>query len=85
MLKIKEDVDLKKLEKFGFQPITMYGVDGYAYDFRSYKVNNFSYMLIHCASREIIFDNISNEKDMKKGCELLYDLIKADMVEKVGE
>lgn len=84
MLKIKED-KMQELEKFGFEPITIWGDDGYAYDFRSYTVNNFSYLFVHCASREIIFDNINNEKDMKKCCELLYDLIKNDMVEKDGE
>lgn len=85
MLKIKDNVDLKELEKFGFEPITIWGGDGYAYDFEPDALIKFSYLGIHCASREIVFDNINNEKDMKKGCELLYDLIKADMVEKGGE
>lgn len=84
MLKIKEG-KVQELEKFGFEPITVWGDDGYVYDFRPYTLIKFSYLAIHCASREIIFDNINNEKDMKKGCELLYDLIKADMVEKDGE
>lgn len=84
MLKIKED-KMQELEKFGFEPITIWGDDGYVYDFRPYAANKFSYVAIHCASREVIFDNISQMKDITDCCSLLFDLIKADMVEKVGE
>ena len=83
MLKIKED-KMQELEKFGFEPITIWGDDGYAYDFRPYTKTEFSYLVIHCASREVIFDKI-DIPDIEKCCSLLFDLIKADMVEKVGE
>ena len=78
MLKIKDDVDLKELEKFGFR-----------YDNKDNKYllkNKFNFDMA-----EIIPDDwfqcrrsigIYNCSD--KALSILYDLIKADLVEKVG-
>lgn len=70
MLKIKDNVDLKKLEKFGFKK------DKNIY----YYKNVFGVIVLR------IFDNrkISNPTD-DNGNVLLYDLIKADLVEKVDD
>ena len=80
MLKIKDSVDLKELEKFGFEK------DGYNYyyDFIPYNENNGQYVLIGVKERKIYLDYIDLDY-FDKSVELLYDLIKADMVEKVEE
>lgn len=82
MLKIKDDVDLKKLEKYGFIERDDLGVINYCY----YKENKelwISGQRIVCvgvdcemASYEIIPDEI---------LDVLYSLTKADLVEKVEE
>lgn len=77
MLKIKDNVDLKELEKFGFKEN-----DGeYYYDFMEYTPYESSYLCIDY-KREIltgyvIYENISQMTD------LLFDLIQAGLVEKV--
>ena len=70
MLKIKDNVDLKKLEKFGCKK------DKNIY----YYKNVFGVIVL------MIFDNrkISNPTD-DNGNVLLYDIIKADLVEKVDD
>lgn len=70
VLKIRDNVDLKKLEKFGFKK------DKNIY----YYKNVFGVIVLR------IFDNrkISNPTD-DNGNVLLYDLIKADLVEKVDD
>ena len=71
MLKIKDNVDLKELEKFGFKKIYYYKAcvleseDGKQDIIFDYK------------TRKLLFCNW--------GYDTLYDLIKADMVEKVEE
>lgn len=84
MLKIKDNVDLKELQGFDFEEITVWGDDGWVYDFTPYTKEKCSFLVIHSASREIIFDHIDFFKDSKKCFDLIYDLIKANLVEKVG-
>lgn len=70
MLKIKDNVDLKELEKFGF-----------------IKAKNiYYYKNVFNVSVLMVFDNrkISNPTD-DNGNVILYDLIKADLVEKVED
>lgn len=68
LIKIKDSVDLKELETFGFKK------DKNIY----YYKNVFNVIVLR------IFDNrkISNPTD-DNGNVLLYDLIKADLVEKI--
>ena len=68
MLKIKDDVDLKELEKFGFH-----------YDEwdKVYETKNFTIK----KNRSIAVHNGGNWHRN----DVLYDLIKADLVEKVGD
>lgn len=82
MLKIKDSVDLKELEKFGFEK------DGYNYyyDFIPYNEEkcNGQYILVDIKTRKIYLDYIDLDY-FDKAVELLYDLIKVDMVDKVEE
>ncbi len=82
MLKIKDSVDLKELEKFGFEK------DGYSYyyDFIPYNedTSNGQYVLVDIKTRKIDLGYIDLDY-FDEAVELLYDLIKADMVEKVEE
>lgn len=70
MLKIRDDVDLKELEKFGFQ---------YGYDCTYIWENRYDVkcIIIDCNTREIV-----NYGD-KNANIVLYDLIQAGLVEKV--
>ena len=79
MLKIKEDVDLKELEKFGFdKEYNSYSYGDMKYDL-SIFINNTRDIIIvvPCVSEywEWAIDVTS--------IDVLYDLIKADLVEKV--
>lgn len=72
MLKIKDDVDLKELEKFGAKKEDC-----------SYFIDTpnciFNYIEIDEYSREIIIVNLDN----KKINDTIFDLIQAGLVEKV--
>ena len=82
MLKIKDNVDLKELEKFGFVK------NDYSY-FKSfgglnmglsvYTLKGYEYKLISLIDTSYKYDECENHKALS----LLYDLIKADLVEKV--
>ena len=81
MLKIKDSVDLKKLEKFGFEK----------HSFTNCYVKNISdkydenTLLIKKDNKEIIIQHYQNEYGSTDICNLdiLYDLIQAGLVEKV--
>ena len=73
MLKIKDNVDLKKLEKFGLQ----YQQVGMDYAYAKYMVKGqYIEHVIVWLDREIQVNAI-------KILDTLYDLIKADLVEKL--
>ena len=78
MLKIRDDIDLKELEKYGFELSSMYGRDAY---------NKF---LIDGDILSVFIDNRKLYLDAWETSEeyLLYvadDLIKADLIEKVDD
>ena len=76
MLKIRDDVDLEELEKFGFEPDYYINDKVYVKEFKSglfYK----EYIIIWFKDREI---QIRNNGQIL--LETLYDLIKADLVVK---
>ncbi len=100
MLKIKDDVDLKELEKYGFEPYYN-SYTGEICEYRLYADNKI-YVKITKEERKKFFykvmaaisKNISNNyvihfhdyiglKAEKE--DLLYDLIKDDLVEKVSD
>ncbi|MBR3163574.1 MAG: hypothetical protein IKF17_05705 [Clostridia bacterium] len=82
MLKIKDDIDLKELEKFGFlkYKIMQHGKveTKYKKDIRAgaYVVNNY----IVGTDRIIHYNSMSVHNELD---DTIYDLIKADLVEKV--
>lgn len=102
MLKIKDNVDLKELEKFGLKPI--YGVnertgethircivsDRYTGKYGSFTlIPKITRKLLYITNR-IIHNNISCvpyflDEVTYFDTDLLYDLIKADLVEKVED
>lgn len=92
MLKIKDNVDLKELEKFGIyrtQIDTGTGRTVYQDELWWFP----SGLMIDINSREILLHSGEYEKDKNtnkfiwtgKHTTILYDLIKADLVEKIGE
>ena len=101
MLKIKDNVDLKELEKFGIYPI--YECDEttgktrikeLATDYKiienlKFKRKKKVIARLYCTN---IYSNpmkfvlkINNKVDEMINLDVLYDLIKADLVEKVGK
>ena len=78
MLKIKDSVDLKELERFGFEEN-----DGeYYYDFMKYTPYESSYLCVDF-DRNILTGYVVYEH-IEKMVDLLFDLIQAGIVEKVG-
>lgn len=75
MLKIKDNVDLKELEKYGF--VNEYNVR------YNYKENNYTGLHINIEKRNIGFYNAVDIIVEKKILDKLYDLIKDGLVEKV--
>lgn len=95
MLKIKKIVDLKELEKFGFNTYSN-NCDGYPIYEKLQKTNNVEYGILindnydnNNKTIEYYFNNMDMQQDIdigdKKSLDTLYDLIKADLVEKVEE
>ncbi len=79
MLKIKDNVDLKELEKFGFEKDEIY----YCYYYRDiYNVR----CIIGLKERLLVFYIDANEttKCLVRVEEIIFDLIQAGLVEKVG-
>jgi hypothetical protein len=87
MLKIKDNVDLKELEKFGFKLLPKCFEPAEALFEDTYKAN----IKIRITTDRIIYPvddediyNLGNENAFKM-YDTLYDLIKADLVEKVED
>ncbi len=105
MLKIKDDVDLKELEKFGFKPkydedtgeITRYVCKKNIYKFTNgMKEKTTELETIEIKHIETIKDygDFFKQKEISyweikqlefDTTDIIYDLIKADLVEKVGD
>lgn len=73
MLKIKDDVDLKELEKLGFK----YNKNIWGSDYYSNR-----FMFVYIDDRQICLKVLDIEN---KAQEMLYDFIQAGLVEKVEE
>ena len=81
MLKIRDNVDLKELEKFGFE-YREYSSESSNYKFYDFTPNNsISVIQIEITSR-LIYLNDNNKYD---GLSKIYDLIQAGLVEKVED
>ena len=70
MLRIKPDVDLKELEKFGFIFCE--------YELYHLSFDEYNYINVYEYSREITFVCLNDERTKN----LLFDLIQAGLVEK---
>lgn len=80
MLKIKDNVDLKELEKFGFKhrPAQRNQYEIYAYENANHSFYPCLYVWVYCEDR-IIGVNGNQYLD------ILFDLIQAGFVEKLEE
>ena len=81
MLKIKDNVDLKELEKFGFE-LNDIGLNEPYYIYEKY-IKPYISICISEETRVITKYNDDNIGRIKN--EDIEDLIKADLVEKVGD
>ena len=84
MLKIKDNVDLKELEKFGFKECPFYyftniNKDMY-YEDEDIAINKKNRQIYMIIDDEVYEMNLGI-----KSFDYLYDLIKADLVEKVDD
>ena len=80
MLKIKDNVELKELEKFGFEENGFYYSKTFNFEYYEVKID------VEKDRKYLIIQNDYYDSDY--ACyipNLIYDLIKADLVEKVSE
>ncbi len=82
MLKIKDNVDLSVLEKFGFEARKNYAVENYVVNIND-QIYGHALLIVVPLSRRLIIDTSSCY--ISKKLDILYDLIKADLVEKVDD
>ena len=87
MLKIKDSVDLKELEKFGFEYEKEHGIFPNRYIYVDNRCDQL--VQIDADDRTILVEDISEDYFVgalvDNALNALYDLIKADMVEKVSD
>ena len=76
MLKIKDNIDLAELKKFGFEKVG----DFYRFVFECVYMSE---IIIDKPTRKIEIDGEIGYYEADKYNDILYELIKADMVEKV--
>ena len=80
MLKIKDDIDLKELEKFGFMKASMYAKGRH----EAYILNvTFGRIVIFIDNRGIFIEPIEDCIRFSDEICVIYDLIQAGLVEKV--
>lgn len=72
MLKIKDNIDLKELEKFGFKYYSQYN---------EYRLSKVEILSVNCKNRAIWISGYF--KTFVYLLDDVYELIKADLVEKV--
>ncbi len=82
MLKIKDNVDLKELEKYGFKVQKRVTVENYVVNINDSKCSSARLIVIPLSRKLIIETNLTYISDK---LDILYDLIKADLVEKVSD
>ncbi len=88
MLKIKDNVDLKELEKFGFEITEYYGRMCYTFDYGFYIFLEDYYIhskgeqpYLFQAKGELLMDGV--DYDLNSIPDIVFDLIQAGLVEKV--
>ena len=83
MLKIKDDVDLKELEKFGFKN-KKEKYEWYEYKNKFIEITIFLNLENECENK-IIFILTNQYNRNYANIDIIYDLIQAGLVEKVKE
>lgn len=78
MLKVKDNVDLKELEKYGFKKTKF---NSYIIDFGS---NHYESNFINISTKDRVIDVVTAYFGHKE-ISILYNLIKADLIEKVDD
>lgn len=78
MLKIKDDIDLKELENYGFKK--QYDID--TGNLRRYQHKDFEFVYVFVKDRELTATSVEYGEPRRIN-DLLYDLIKDGLVEKV--
>jgi len=85
MLKIKDNVDLKELEKYGFYKPKKGEYKDYVLMTNDDNGNNSHISICNYDGKQRSIMLIENAYSYKLGQDMLYDLIKADLVEKVDD
>ena len=92
MLKIKDNVDLKELEKFGFKYNESFDCWDYKRNFDGYMgLTTYSMIHIYSQERELycsMYIGCNESHDTTREIDIedvIFDLIQARLVEKVGE
>lgn len=91
MLKIKDDVDLKELEKFGFEENTLLRTENEKYFILKQITENCLYyvdifFIVNTTSRKLRFETSAyaiQDYEAEDFANVLFDLIQAGLVEKV--
>ena len=82
ILKIRDEVDLKELEKFGFEKQEERVFINLRKGFYIYSFKDFIY--VNESDRELYRNYWENKKPKRDDLVVLYNLIQANMVEVVG-
>ena len=77
MLKIKDNVQLNELEKYGFKTHIYFCKN------KVIELLQRKYLNVYSETREIYLEKLEIWQDSRESLELLYDLIKDGLVEKV--
>lgn len=93
MLKIKDNVDLKELEKFGFEENTLLRTENEKYFLLKQTNEDCSYFvdiffIVNTITRMLTFETSAyaiQDIDAEDFANVLFDLIQAGLVEKVVE
>ena len=87
MLKIKDNVDLKELEKFGFKYVEDKSFEG-DFSYCETPIGGNAMLGVSARSRLLVADVTIEEATrtyiFSNGLDVLFDLIKSGLVEKVG-
>ena len=79
MLKIKDNVDLKDLEKYGFKNFNLFC----EYNKNLIEFLKNKHLIIAMENKQIYLEKLEIWQDSRESLEVLYDLIQDGLVEKV--
>lgn len=86
MLKIREDVDLKELEKYGFEVKNNFAKKTFCSKYGSFTLEDDTLLIVEYRQLWLIENGAKESNERYFGnpqFDTIYDLIKADLVEKV--